>query len=108
MSTWFSATAVIPQVRAEWRLSAAAVAWLTIAVQWGFVTGALLSAAFTVADAIAPTRLIFLCSLVSAAANLLLLVTHGVGLGVVARFATGFFIAAVSPTRHKLVSTLYR
>jgi hypothetical protein len=53
LSTWFSATAVIPQVRAEWQLSAEAVAWLTIAVQWGFVTGALLSAMFTIADAIA-------------------------------------------------------
>lgn len=108
MSTWFSATAVIPQVRAEWRLSAEAVAWLTIAVQWGFVTGALLSAAFTVADAIAPTRLIFLCSLGAAGANLLLLVTQGVGLGVTARFATGFFIAGVYPPALKLISTWYR
>jgi MFS family permease len=108
MSTWFSATAVIPQVRAEWQLSAEAVAWLTIAVQWGFVTGALLSATFTVADAIAPTRLIFLCSLGAAGANLLLLVTDGVGPGVVARFATGFFIAGVYPPALKLISTWYR
>jgi len=38
-STWFSATAVIPQVRVEWRLSADAAGWLTIAVGWGFVAG---------------------------------------------------------------------
>jgi MFS family permease len=103
LSTWFSATAVIPQVRAEWRLSADAVSWMTIAVQWGFVTGALLSAAFTVADAIAPARLIFLCSLGAAGANLLLLVTQGVGLGV-----TGFFIAGVYPPALKLLATWYR
>src|SRR5918999_6607453 len=107
-STWFSATAVIPQVRAEWQLSAEAVAWLTIAVQWGFVTGALLSAAFTVADAIAPNRLIFLCSLGAAGANLLLLATQGVGLGVTARFATGLFIAGGYPPALKLLSIWYR
>lgn len=107
-STWFSATAVIPQVRVEWQLSADAAAWVTIAVQWGFVTGALLSAVFTVADAIAPTRLIFLCSLGAAGANLLLLATSGAGLGVTARFATGFFIAGVYPPALKLVSTWYR
>jgi MFS family permease len=108
MSTWFSATAVIPQVRAEWHLSAAAVAWLTIAVQWGFVTGALFSAAFTVADTVAPTRLIFLCSLGAAATNLLLLVTQGVGASVIARFGTGFFIAGIYPPALKLISTWYR
>ena len=39
MSTWFSATAVIPQLDAQWQLSASAAAWLTIAVQVGFVCG---------------------------------------------------------------------
>jgi MFS family permease len=107
-STWFSATAVIPQVRAEWGLSAGAVAWLTIAVQWGFVAGALLSAAFTASDAKAPTRLIFLSSLGAAGANLLLLATDGLGLGIAARFATGFFIAGVYPPALKLISTWYR
>ena len=35
MTTWFSASAVIPQLRVEWDLSATAAAWLTIAVQLG-------------------------------------------------------------------------
>jgi MFS family permease len=108
MSTWFSATAVIPQVRVEWQLSAEAVAWMTIAVQWGFVAGALLSAAFTVADAVAPTRLIFLCSIGAASANLLLLVTGDAAFGATARFATGFFIAGIYPPALKLISTWYR
>ena len=43
MTTWFSASAVIPQLRAEWHLSSTAASWLTIAVQLGFVTGALAS-----------------------------------------------------------------
>src|SRR5215207_848340 len=40
MSPWFSASAVVPQLRAEWDLSDGAAAWLTIAVQLGFVRGA--------------------------------------------------------------------
>ncbi len=43
MTTWFSATAVIPQLRVQWELSDSAAAWLTIAVQLGFVCGALIS-----------------------------------------------------------------
>src|SRR5687768_4037893 len=43
MSTWFSASAVLPQLRAEWQLGTTAGAWLTIAVQLGFVAGALFS-----------------------------------------------------------------
>ena len=36
MTTWLSASAVIPQLRAEWDLSDNAAAWLTIAVQLCF------------------------------------------------------------------------
>ncbi len=59
MSTWFSASAVIPQLREEWGLSTSAAAWLTIAVQLGFVAGALLSSALTLADVMPPRRVIF-------------------------------------------------
>jgi MFS family permease len=66
------------------------------------------SAVFVVSDVLAPTRLIFFSSLGAAAANLALLLTNGVGSGVVARFATGFFIAGVYPPALKLISTWYR
>ena len=41
MALWFSATAVAPDLAAEWGLSAVERAWLTNAVQVGFVVGAL-------------------------------------------------------------------
>jgi len=44
MSVWFSASAVVPQLTAEWNLSGAQQSWLTMSVQVGFVAGALLSA----------------------------------------------------------------
>ncbi|HEY3483928.1 MAG TPA: hypothetical protein VGK49_01035, partial [Ilumatobacteraceae bacterium] len=40
MTTWFSATAVLPQLRDDWSLSSTGASWLTIAVQLGFVVGA--------------------------------------------------------------------
>ena len=37
LTLWFSATAAAPRIAAELALSASATAWLTIAVQGGFV-----------------------------------------------------------------------
>ena len=70
MSPWLSATAVIPQLREEWELSSNASAWLTIAVQLGFVAGALLSSAGNVADVLPPRLVILAGSAAAAAANL--------------------------------------
>ena len=49
MTTWFSASAVIPQLREDWHLSTTEASFLTIAVQAGFVVGALGSALFNLA-----------------------------------------------------------
>src|SRR5215204_3608708 len=58
MSTWFSASAVIPQLRVQWDLSDSAAAWLTIAVQLGFVFGALISSLVNLSDIISPRHVI--------------------------------------------------
>jgi hypothetical protein len=50
MSTWFSAAAVLPQLRAEWDLSSGEGAWLTIAVQLGFVAGAVAAAVLNISQ----------------------------------------------------------
>src|SRR5215203_7193439 len=58
MTTWFSASAVVPQLRAEWDLSDGAAAWLTIAVQLGFVCGAMVSSILNISDVVSPRRAI--------------------------------------------------
>jgi MFS family permease len=108
MSTWFSASAVIPQLRELWNLSPGASAWLTIAVQIGFVTGAVVSSLFNLADLIAPRHVIFAGALGSALANLLLFFSGGPAAGIALRFATGFFLAGVYPPAFKLMSTWFR
>ena len=108
MTTWFSASAVIPQLREEWGLSDTGAAWLTIAVQLGFVAGALVSSVLNVADLVAPRLVILVGSLGAAAANLLLVAVSSAGAAVPLRLATGFFLAGVYPPALKLMSTWFR
>jgi MFS family permease len=108
MSPWFSATAVIPQLREEWELSSTAAAWLTIAVQLGFVVGALISSAGNVADVLPPRLVILVGSVGAAAANLAVAIADGPETAIPFRALTGFFLAGVYPPAFKLMATWFR
>ncbi|THF69695.1 MFS transporter [Deinococcus sp. Arct2-2] len=108
MSPWFSAAAVLPHFRALWMLTAGAAAWLTLAVQLGFVVGAVLSAAFNLADRITPQRLILIGALLAGAANLGLLVTGTPTLAMLLRALTGAALALVYPPALKAMSGWFR
>ena len=108
MTTWLSASAVIPQLRAEWGLSDNAAAWLTIAVQLGFVCGALVSSLVNLSDVVSPRHVILGGSMGAALANVSLEIAGGAAAGVPLRFATGFFLAGVYPPAFKLISTWFR
>jgi MFS family permease len=108
ISTWFSASAVIPQLRELWSLTPTTAAWLTIAVQLGFVAGAVLSSLFNLSDLVSTRYVIFAGALGAAVVNALLLVSNGPEAGIPLRFATGFFIAAVYPPGFKLISTWFK
>lgn len=108
MSTWFSASAVIPQLKEIWSLSPGASAWLTIAVQIGFVCGALVSSLLNLSDIISPRHVILGGAIGAAVANLLLDLASGAAVGIPLRFATGFFLAGVYPPAFKLMSTWFQ
>ena len=108
MATWFSASAVVPQLRDEWDLSSNAAAWLTIAVQLGFVVGALASSLTTAADVIPPHVVVFWGAIGAAAANVAIVAVHGPAAAIPLRFATGFFLAGVYPPALKLMATWFR
>jgi len=55
---WFSAASVAPLIAAEWEISRLETALLTVAVQLGFVVGALAIAFSGAADVIPARRLI--------------------------------------------------
>jgi MFS family permease len=108
MTTWFSASAVVPQLRGDWGLGDTAAAWLTIAVQLGFVAGALVSSILNVADVIPPRVVILAGACGAAGANALLGAVSGAGPAIPLRFATGFFLAGVYPPALKLMATWFR
>ena len=108
MSTWFSATAVIPQLRTDWSLSDSQAAWLTIAVQLGFVTGAVVSAVGTLADVFSSRWVIVAGAFSAAIVNGGIALTDGFSVAVVLRFATGFFLAGVYPPALKLMATWFK
>ena len=108
MTTWFSASAVVPELRAEWNLSSTGASWLTIAVQLGFVGGALASSLLNLADVFSPRSVILAGSLGAAGANALLGAAGGAGFGIPLRLATGFFLAGVYPPALKLMATWFR
>lgn len=107
MSTWFSGTAVVRPLREAWHLSPAAAAWLTIAVQIGFVAGSAVAALTNLLDVAPPRRVFWIASLGAATANALFATASGAPSGIALRFATGFFLAGVYPTALKVMATWF-
>lgn len=108
MSTWFSTAAVLGELRVAWMLTSAEASWLTIAVQIGFVVGAVVSSSTNLADRIAPLRLILIGASGAAATNALIVALDGFGGALIARLVTGAFLALVYPPALKSMSGWFR
>jgi MFS family permease len=106
MALWFSASAVVPALAAEFKLSNFMQAAFTSAVQVGFVIGCVASALLGLADRIDPRRLFAVSAAVGAGANALLLAIDPTSLAApLLRIVTGICMAGVYPVGMKLVST---
>ncbi|TPG29624.1 MFS transporter [Mycolicibacterium hodleri] len=109
LSVWFSATAVVPSLRAEWGISSAAAVWLTASVQIGFVVGAVASAVLNLADRTPPRLLLAASALCAATCTAVLaLFANGLAAAVPLRFLTGTFLAGVYPVGMKLAASWSR
>ena len=109
MSLWFSASAVSPALQDAWGLSVASAAWLTMAVQIGFVAGTAMSGVLNLPDIVSSRRLFVISALLGAAANAgFAFLATGLGSGIVLRFLTGFCLAGVYPPGMKLAATWTR
>lgn len=106
LGLWFSASAVVPSILAEYPLSGTQVSLFTSAVQAGFVFGTLVSAVFGLADRWDSRRFFMGSTLVAAAANLSILsVEPGAAWVFVARFLTGMCMAGVYPVGMKMAGS---
>jgi MFS family permease len=106
MSLWFSASAVLPALTAEYHLSTFMQAALTSAVQLGFVVGCVASALLGLPDRYDPRWLFAASAGIGALANAGLLVIDPASPGALAlRAVTGVCMAGIYPVGMKLVAT---
>jgi MFS family permease len=108
LALWFSASAVVPALRAEWGIGVQGGIWLTAIVQVGFAAGAVTSALLNLADRVAPPLLIAGAALVGALATLaVVLFARSAAVAVPLRFLVGFALAGVYPVGMKVVVSWY-
>ena len=110
LTLWFSASAAAPQLEAAWSLSSGETSGLALAVQIGFVVGALSSSVLAIADVVPARRLFLVAAVLGAVANAGLL-TLGAGDIAVAcglRFLTGIALAGVHPSGLKVMAGWFR
>ena len=110
LTLWFSASAVAPQLEELWDLSSGQTAGLTLAVQIGFVAGALGLAVTNLADTIASRTLFTGAAAVGAVVNagLLVLGPGDYAVAVALRFLTGAALAGVYPAGLKVMAGWFR
>lgn len=106
LATWFSASAVVPTLEADWGISHAAAVWLTASTQLGFVAGAVTSAVLNLPDRM-PAHALLALSAVGATVFTLGFAwfANGLWVAIPLRFATGVFLAGVYPVGMKLMAS---
>ncbi|WP_231644848.1 MFS transporter [Sciscionella sediminilitoris] len=106
LAVWFSVSAVVPSLRADWGISSASAVWLTGAVQLGFVAGALCSTALNLPDRLRPHLLLAASAALAALCTFVLAWSvDGMVWALPLRFLTGVFLAGVYPVGIKLMAS---
>lgn len=102
-SLWFCGNVAIPELAAQWELSAAARGWLLMAVQLGFITGTLTLAISGLADHFPPHRIFTVSAFLGAICNAAFLACDALPMALGLRFAVGLCLAGIYPIGMKLV-----
>ena len=108
MTLWFSATAAAPAVAREFAIDEGIRAWLTMAVQAGFVAGTLVTAVTNTADAVNARRLFALGCITGAVCNAAITAAPTAEAIVALRFCTGAALAWVYPPGMKIAAGWFR
>jgi len=108
MGLWFSGSAVVPQLASEWGLSPVGRSWITLAVQLGFVAGALGSALLNLPDRVPLPRLMAASALAGALCTAAIPLARGPEAALPLRFLTGTALACVYPPGMKVVASWTR
>lgn len=105
LSLWFSSTAVIPSLKADFGLDDAAASLISSMVSVGFVIGTLISASFGLADRLPPVRFFAVSAMLAAAANAAIIFVDPTSWAVPAlRLVVGLAMAGIYPVGMKLAA----
>lgn len=107
LTTWFSVTAIIPDLEREFGLSFSELGWLTNGVQAGFVIGALCASIFSLADVVRPQKLMAWSALCAGLANAIILLEPSTTWIVLSRFLTGIALSGVYPPAMKFIASWF-
>lgn len=107
-SLWFAGNSIIEELTLKTGLGTEIIGYVLSSVQLGFITGTLLFALLMVADRYSPSRVFLICAILGALANLMLLSEEiSTWNLLLARFATGFFLAGIYPVGMKIAADYY-
>src|SRR6187402_2001166 len=108
-SLWFAGNSIIADITKDLNLSQHFLAHITSAIQFGFISGTLVFAIFTISDRFSPSLVFFISAILAALFNL------GISINdidsteiLVFRFLTGFFLAGIYPVGMKIASDYYQ
>ena len=107
MAAWFAGGAVGPELAARFQLSSSEVAWLTSAVQLGFVAGTLLAAVLNLSDLVPSRWYLATAATLAAGVNLALLIAPDYSAALASRFGLGVCLAGVYPPAMKMAATWF-
>jgi MFS family permease len=108
-SLWFAGNAVMSDIVIAFDLSESALAHLTSAVQFGFITGTLVFAMLTIADRFSPSKVFFVCALIGGIFNLGTIWQGNSFWSLIAfRFVTGFCLAGIYPVGMKIAADYFQ
>ena len=108
VSIWFAGNGVMNDLVQAFNLPTNALGHLTSAVQFGFISGTLVFAFFTIADRFSPSKVFLVCALAGAFFNLGT-IWNGNNLSSLLglRFMTGFFLAGIYPVGMKIAADYF-
>ena len=109
LTVWFSTNAIAPVLEVEREFTGSDIAWLTIAIQLGFVLGTLLIAFTNLADLMNTRTLFAISAILAGVSNVALsFVPGGIFSALVLRVLCGMFLGGVYPPGMKIVSGWFR
>jgi MFS family permease len=107
-SLWFAGNGVMADLILRFNLEPTALGHLTSAVQFGFISGTLIFALFTVSDRYSPSVVFFASAMAGALCNLGILLESNTLLSLMAfRYFTGLFLAGIYPVGMKIAADYF-